>query len=202
MIKGSYEHTNLKRAVLMLLDWTYGEGRIRKIRAALERFPAPTSFQQSLLPLNAIMTVARTNYAAAEQIVDLCERKRVWLHEKEQKLTPSLLRVRGHRANNTRLYRERLFTALEAFETHAGRKLTKEEADAALAYCKDMWAKRGKKIADENRHVMWQEVKKLMSQDATEHAEKLLMSAKLKRDMKFFNYAVNKGKELLKKRKT
>lgn len=200
MIKGSFEYTKLKKAVLMLLDWTYGESRIKKVREALERFPAHTSFPKSLFPLNAILDVARQDYAAAEQLVDLCERRRVWLHKKEEKLTPSLLRVRSARANNTKLYRERIFKTIEAFEIHAGRKLTKEEAEAVVAWRKHIWAKAGEQISKDYPHLVYQKVKKLVAEKAQDNAEKLLAGAKIKPDRKFFDFAVKTGKNILKKK--
>ena len=154
-----FHYERLRRAIELLSDWKYGEGRIQKIRLELRKLPkCPRRFRGAIEPLNELLDVGRQLPFVAEQLITRAEAMRVAFHAEAVKESPDELKRRAKRKENTTQYRRRVDNARMAEEfRRGGKRMSPKEEKAYLDAKKAEWRERSKNYVKSHPEMLHQD---------------------------------------------
>lgn len=180
-----YDHQRLREAIVLLLDYRFGERREQHVREAIKDLRKARKFNRTIEPLNEIIRVAKQSPTKALDLLAPVARKREELEQKRRAATPNLTKHREIIRNNTAKYRERVNKALHTEELRRQRKLTTEEAKAFLEEKKRLWKMRYEAYRSEHPELKHQEAlarfAEILNEEVRQRYERALASGPIKR---------------------
>lgn len=125
-----YNHERLRRAVVLLLGYRWGESRSKKLRQKIEAMPdrRPTRFQKPIEELNEFLLLAHQSKAKALELLDLIDLRRPKVLREVGLVTPERENRRTKWAESKAAYRNRLEMAVKVHELETDTTLSPEEA--------------------------------------------------------------------------